>query len=219
MTYEKETKNAYRNQEKANAYKNQYIEGFKWARFTMWKQKRIIKNLLKECSLQETDYVLDVPCGAGYIGDLLSNIDSKIVASDISMEMMDLAIDEYKSHNFLGFIQSDITKMPLRSDCFKCAIVLALMHRLPDSIRGEVLSEVIRVTSKYMIISYSVESSAQKIKKFILKALMPGYIPAPASKPLGDILEELSNSNLYVRSQKRIVSFLSAKVVFLLEKK
>ena len=219
MTYEKETKNAYRNQEKANAYKNQYIEGFKWARFTMWKQKRIIRSLLKDCSLQTTDYVLDVPCGAGYIGDILSDIDSKIVASDISMEMMDLAVDEYKPNNFLGFIQSDITKMPVSSECFKCTIVLALMHRLPDSIREEVLSEVIRVTSKYIIISYSVESSPQKRKKFRLKALMPSYLPAPASKALGDILKEFSNSNLHIIKQKRIISFLSAKVVFLLEKK
>ena len=77
MSYEKDTKNAYRNQEKANAYKNQYIEGFKWARFTMWRQKKIIKTLIHNCSFKETDSILDAPCGAGYIGDLLSELDSK----------------------------------------------------------------------------------------------------------------------------------------------
>ena len=65
MSYELDTREAYRNKTKANAYKNQYITGFKWARFTMWKQKTIINSFLKICQLNSDDNLLDIPCGAG----------------------------------------------------------------------------------------------------------------------------------------------------------
>ena len=217
MSYEKDTKNAYRNQDKASAYRNQYIEGFKWARFTMWRQKKIIKTLIQYCSFKETDSILDVPCGAGYIGDLLSELDSEVIASDISMEMMDLAIDEYESNSFSGFIQSDITKLPFNPEYFKCTIVLALMHRLPEEIREAVLNEVMRVTSKYLIVSYSIESTLQKVKKFLLKSFSSNYLPAPSSLSFDSITKEFEDSNLNIIRHKRIMPFLSAKVVFLLE--
>ena len=164
MSYESDTRDAYKNDTKANAYKNQYIKGFKWARFTMWKQKIIINNYLKSCDLDSDDSVLDIPCGAGYIGGILSKYPCSIVASDISIEMMNLAANEYSSMHFNGFIQSDITDTPFQSQEFKCVIVLALMHRLPKDIRALVLSEVFRITNKYVIISYSIESLLQKIE-------------------------------------------------------
>ena len=58
-------------------------------------------------------------------------------------------------------MQADITKSPFPTGEFKCVIVLALMHRLPDKIRRIVLSEIVRISSKYVIISYSVENIGQ----------------------------------------------------------
>tara|TARA_B100001142_G_C14342397_1_gene658478 strand:- start:2669 stop:3328 length:660 start_codon:yes stop_codon:yes gene_type:complete len=218
MTYETDTKDAYRNETKANAYKNQYIQGFKWARFTMWKQKKIIKNFLSLCNFSKNDKVLDVPCGAGYIGDLLSGIDAQITASDISIEMMKLADNEYPGSNFQGFLQSDITNMPLRNEEFRCSIILALMHRLPREIRKEVLTEIKRVTSEYIIISYSIESFAQKFKQTILSLFHKTYLAAPSSITTDEITHEFEEFGLKIKKQKRIIRFLSAKVVFLLEK-
>jgi len=218
MTYETDTKNAYRNETKANAYKNQYIQGFKWARFTMWKQKLIVKDFLSLCNFIEQDKVLDAPCGAGYIGDLLSNLDAQIIASDISMEMMMLAEDEYEGANFQGFLQSDITSMPVNNDAFKCSIILALMHRLPNEIRKEVLTEIIRITSQYVIVSYSIESIAQKLKQRVLSVFHKSYLAAPSSIDMDEILSEFEGFGLKIKKQKRIIKFLSAKVVFLLEK-
>ena len=153
MTYEKDTRNAYRNKTKAKAYKTQYTQGSKWARFTMWRQKKIIQDMLHACSLRNVDKVLDIPCGAGYIGSVLSENQALIVASDISLEMMELAKNEYNKNRFRGFVQADITKSPFSADYFTCVIVLALMHRLNETIRAEVLSEVVRMAKKYVIIS------------------------------------------------------------------
>jgi len=218
MSYESDTRDAYKNETKANAYKNQYIKGFKWARFTMWKQKIIINNYLSSCELDSDDSLLDIPCGAGYIGGILSKYPCSIVASDISNEMMGLATNEYSDKNFNGFIQSDITNTPFQDNEFKCVVVLALMHRLPKDIRAQVLSEVFRVTNKYVIISYSIESLLQKIKWNLISVIYRKYLPAPASIPLKVIIDELNSCGLTILKKKRIVNFLSAKVVFLVEK-
>jgi ubiquinone/menaquinone biosynthesis C-methylase UbiE len=218
MSYESDTRDAYRNKTKANAYKNQYIEGFKWARFTMWKQKKIITKYLNSCKLNSNDSLLDIPCGAGYIGGILSKYSCSIVASDISIEMMELAVNEYSNKNFTGFLQSDITNTPFQSNQFKCVVVLSLMHRLPADLRARVLSEVFRISNKYVIISYSIESVLQKLKWKFLSIINRRYLPAPESIPLKVIVEELNACGLIIVKKKRIVNFLSAKVVFLVKK-
>ena len=140
------------------------------------------------------------------------------MASDISIEMMELAVNEYSSINFKGFLQSDITNTPFQADEFKCVVVLALMHRLPKDIRAQVLSEVFRVTNKYVIISYSIESPIQKFKWKLISLISKKHIPAPASIPLKVIVDELNSFGLAILKKKRIINFLSAKVVLLLEK-
>jgi len=215
MSYQVDTKNAYRNNVKANAYLGQYTHGFKWARFTMWKQKKIVDNYLNICNLGNSDIVLDIPCGAGYIGGILSKYNCSVIASDISMQMMKLGVDEYSDVHFKGFIQSDITSTPFESKQFKCIVVLSLMHRLPTEIRMQVLSELSRIGSKYLIISYSVESILQRLKIGFLSMLSSKYKPAPASIPMKVILDELNSFGFVVKKRKRIVNLLSSKVVFL----
>ena len=196
MSYENGTKNAYRNKIKAKSYQDQYIKGAKWARFTMWWQKKILKRVLNECNFTKSDIILDIPCGAGYIGDLLSNIPSKIVASDISLEMMDLARNEYEANKFLSFVQSDIIENTFKNGHFACVIVLALMHRSPADIREKVCNVISKLTNRYVIISYSVESSFQKLKQSLLQTISSSYIPAPSSIPLQKIHNELSEHGL-----------------------
>lgn len=218
MSYESETKNAYRNIEKANLYKNQYIKGFKWARFTMWKQKKIVNDFLHSINFNNKEKILDVPCGAGYVGDILSKLESQVVASDISFEMMNLALNEYPGNNFTGFIQSDITEMPFQNEEFRCSVILALMHRLPFEVRNDVLNEINRVTEKYIIVSYSVNNFLQRVKQIFLSLTNKSYLPAPAGISLNEITRDFSKYNLKILQKRSVFFILSAKVVFLLEK-
>jgi len=218
MDYETDTKNAYRNKEKAKDYQDQYIKGTKWARFTMWRQKALIKRALYRCNLTAKDRILDIPCGTGFIGHILSDNPASVIASDISIDMMSLANNEYQGANFYGFVQSDITETPFKRSAFSCVILLALMHRLPKEIRGKVLKEVTQLSNKYIIVSYSIESPAQKIKQWVLKKVQPSHVPAPSSIPLQEVINELTSYGLIVRNMFHIVYFLSAKVVFLVER-
>ncbi|MDC0083802.1 class I SAM-dependent methyltransferase [Oceanospirillaceae bacterium] len=218
MSYEIHTKNAYRNTKKAKEYQDQYIKGAKWARFTMWRQKGIIQKFIGHCQIAKGDSILDIPCGTGYAGRILSDIKGDIFASDISIEMMDLAVGQYKQSNFSGFVQADITQIPFPKGRFRSIIVLALMHRLPSELRAQVLSEMNRVSSKYVIISYSVESFSQRVKQWLLLKIKRTHIPAPASIPVNVMREEIASAGFTIIKKKHIMFFLSAKVVFLIEK-
>ena len=90
MNYLKDTKNAYKNEIKAKEYQEQYTKGYKWARFAMWRQKLIIKKILKKCNITKNNNIIDIPCGAGYIGRILCNTGAEITASDISKEMINV---------------------------------------------------------------------------------------------------------------------------------
>ncbi len=218
MSYEEQTKNAYRNKEKAAAYLSQYIEGTKWARFTMWKQKRIVKNFMKACNFNENDVLLDAPCGTGYAGKILFSEPCQVVASDISLEMMELATNEYEQSKFLGFYQADITSTPFRESYFKCVLVLALMHRLPEDIRKLVLEEVHKISSEFAIISFSESSLVQDLKQKTISIIKKSHIPAPASIPISTIEDEIKAAGFTILKRKNIFKFFSAKLVYLLKK-
>ena len=219
MDYERETRNAYRNKAKAKAYLEQYTKGTKWARFTMWRQRTLMQKLLDQCDLTASDRVLDIPCGTGLLGSILVNNSALVFGSDISIEMMEIARKDHGDDGFRRLVQADITATPFVKESFACVIVLALMHRLQKDLRQDVLLEVASLSSRFVIISYSVESRSQKMKQRMLKTLRPSHIPAPSSVPLPDILREIASHGFKVLSVSPIAYFLSAKVVLLLEKK
>ena len=63
--------------------------------------KKIIEDFLSFSNLNlPNKSILDVPCGAGYLGTVFSKFKTKVYASDISLEMMSLGKEEYSKKNF-----------------------------------------------------------------------------------------------------------------------
>jgi len=219
MDYNKDTRDAYRNELKAKEYQEQYTKGIKWARFTMWRQRVLIDKIINQCNFKKTDKILDIPCGTGFIGKILSKTPASIIASDISREMMERAYGEYVGDNFNGFVECDITKTPFRKELFDCIIFLAFMHRLPKEIRYKTWEEVVRISKKYIIVNYGFDSHSQRLKKWLIKKVHPNYIPAPSSLPMEEIITEINSFDLVIRKISYVAYFLSGKVIFFLEKR
>lgn len=217
MNYDSDTRNAYRNPAKARDYQEQYTKGTRWARFTMWRQRRLIERLLAKCALDDTSAILDIPCGTGFIGDILCRTPATVVASDISREMMDRAAGEYGGDKFSGFVQCDITMTPFRGRTFDCILLLAFMHRLPEEIRHRTWKSAIELSRGFIIVNYSIDSRAQRLKQWLLRAVNPKYIPAPSPLSMREIVREIESFGLRVRQTHHIALFLSGKVMFLLE--
>jgi ubiquinone/menaquinone biosynthesis C-methylase UbiE len=218
VDYEAETQDAYRNEVKAKAYHEQYIRGAKWARFTMWRQRRLVDTMLSECRLGPASRILDIPCGTGVVGRSVCRTGATVIAADISTEMMARARDEYSSDAFKGFVQCDITNAPFRNGSFDCLVLLAFMHRLPTEVRQKTWDTVVRLSKRFVIINYSVDSPSQRWKQWLLKTLRPNYRPAPSPLGINDIQREIESFGMVIVKMRHIARFFSGKILFVLER-
>jgi len=218
MNYERDTRLAYDSQ-KARSYKNQQTKDFCWARIATWRERVSVRLALKCCGLQKEDRILDIPCGSGIMADILLRSPCRIVASDISYEMIKLAKDDYKGINFNGFVKSDITHVPFKAKTFSCVVLIGLLHRLPMNVRSSAIKEVVFLSKRFIIVSYSLDSSLQRIKQFLLKKVSKTYKSAPSPVKIKDILNELTSNDLFVKKMYRVVPLFSAEIIVLLEKK
>lgn len=218
MDYEKNTRNAYRSPERAVAYKRYHNSQISWGRITTRLEQRIVRRFLEQLALTGTDAVLDIPCGTGVLGPTLAAFPVHVVGSDISLEMMRLAVDEYDLARVDGWVQADITATPFRRGRFAAAVVLGLMHRIPAEVRAAALSELHRITKRSVIVSFSSTSAMQKVKHALFRALTKRYIPAASAIPLSQAEEEIRRAGFRIVKRRALAPFLSAESLFLLEK-
>jgi ubiquinone/menaquinone biosynthesis C-methylase UbiE len=217
--YEKDTRQAYRNVQKAQTYKDYQSQELTWGRLTCWREWVIIKRVLPRFILPPQAKILDIPCGSGIMGRIFRLFPNPVVAADISLEMMDLAREEYAFPNFLGFVQADITRTPFDPGDFVCIVIMGLMHRLPAEIRQKVLAEVAALKPRYVIISYSLDNSWQRLKQRLLKKFKPIHSSAPVPMSYGDIAKELKVFGFNVMRSYHTVPILSADIVLALERR
>ncbi len=217
MDYEKDTRLAYMGWERAQAYKELCV-GLRWARFSSWRVRRCVQKALNDCNLTSADIVMDIPCGGGVMADVLSRLPVHVVAADISREMMIVAAEHFRGARFRGFVQADIASVPVKDGACSCILVIGFLHRAPGWVRRAVLASVRRITRRFVIASYSLDSAAQRVKHAINRILLPGYSSAPSPVPFHEILSELKDQGFTVRASFRVLPLLSATIILLLER-
>jgi len=216
--YEKDTRQAYQDAQKARFYRDYQSRNLTWGRVTSWRELGIVQSALAGCGLTPRAKILDIPCGTGVIGGILQKFPNPVVAADISKEMMDLAWEEYAFTHFLGFVQTDITQTPFRPGDFACIVTLGLMHRLPRAMREKVLAGIAALLPRHVIISYSLDSPAQRLKQRLIKKFKPSHKPAPVPALFRDIVREVNASGFKVVRTIHTFPLLSAEIILALER-
>jgi len=173
---------------------------------------------LSRYSWSDKDRLLDIPCGTGILGKLLHGFPFKIVASDISLEMMELAREGYPADRFIDCVQADITNTGFSGEAFACIVVLGFMHRVPLDIKRAALREVSALANRLVVITCSVGSPLQRLKKKFLATIRRNHVPAPCPEPLREIIAECEASGFKVARSFMVVPFLSAEAMLVLEK-
>lgn len=217
--YETQTRNAYRSGRRASEYKKYQTRNWNWARFSTWREQRILARELSRYSWSASDLLLDIPCGTGISGKLLRSFPLRIVAGDISMEMMELAREEYLADRLIGCVQADITKTGFKRGMFACIMLIGFLHRVPQDIKHAVLSEISALTNRIAIITCSVDSPLQRLKRNLLSVIRTKHIPAPCPVPLQDIISECEVAGFKVVRSFMVVPFLSSEALLVLEKR
>jgi SAM-dependent methyltransferase len=219
INYETDTLNAYRSKQRAAEYKRYHTQGWSWARFSTWREQRLLARELSRYSWSAGDRLLDIPCGTGILGKLLHTFPFQIVASDISPEMMELARGEYPADRLIDCVQADIIKTGFPRCSFACIVVLGFLHRVPLDIKRAALREIFALAKRVVIITCSVDSPLQRLKKKVLVIIRRKHVPAPCPVSLGEIVAECETLGVKVVRTFMVVPFLSAEAMLVLEKK
>ncbi len=104
--------------------------------------------------------VLDIPCGYGRLSVLALEQGVRLVAGDISYNMVERALQNLgglgsAQHKVAGIV-ADLTKgLPFRGGAFDAALVMRLFHHLQRSEdRRDVLAELARVARGPVVLSF-----------------------------------------------------------------
>lgn len=218
FNYEEDTRSKYRNEEIAKRYKEIHTKGF--ARLATKGVKECVGKALDNCNLSGKNIILDMPCGTGVLADiLLQRRNDLIIASDISIEMMNLALADYKGDNCCGFIQGDATKTPFKDNTFGLVVNIGLMHRVPIDIKRRILKEMASISNQYIIISFSVTSLVQRLKLALVRIFIRHHKPSPCPIFFKELKSEIEEAGLEIIRVYRVFPFLSSQVILLLRKR
>ena len=107
----------YQRESYALRYKKEYKGGYGFknirSRIIAGREIAVLKSLLDGIGITPGSIFLDMPCGTGKLGATLSGYPIKILAADLSHQMMTLALPEYSSDKLLGFVRFDAQNIPL----------------------------------------------------------------------------------------------------------
>src|SRR3989442_1673113 len=94
----------YQDTDVAEAYDRQRFHSPR-GRYNNWRLRRLLNKVLE--GLSPGSVVLDIPCGTGRIDNWLLNASLRVIAADISMEMLAVARQKVRPMpSWLGFLSS-----------------------------------------------------------------------------------------------------------------
>jgi SAM-dependent methyltransferase len=217
--YERETKHAYRSAERAAEYKHFHTRAFSWARVVTSREQWLLRRILDEIDWKTGDVLLDVPCGSGIAAAVLNELDVGVVAADISKEMMEQSRGEYRSDRFRGYVQADITVMPIAPGRIRAVLSVGFLHRVPLEVKRSALAALAGLGAEVMVVTASVDSPIQRLKHRVLSAVRRRHVPAPAPLPLAALEREFRAAGLEVVRRVAVIPLVSADTIFVLRRR
>jgi 2-polyprenyl-3-methyl-5-hydroxy-6-metoxy-1,4-benzoquinol methylase len=208
--------NSYQTPERAARYKK-FQETNRWGSFVTLREQKAVARELRKYKWGTSDQLLDIPCGTGILGRILHNFPFKIIASDISEEMMALAKEAYPEDRLIECIKKDITNTSFPRQSFACVITLGFLHLVPPEIKRDTLKEIAALTTRVAIVSCSVDTPLQRIKKRMTALLKPDHA-APCPAPLKEVIADCEAQGFKVVRSFMVVPFLSSHAILVLEK-
>jgi ubiquinone/menaquinone biosynthesis C-methylase UbiE len=162
--------------------------------------------------------VLDLPCGTGKLASVFTSFDFKVVAADISRQMMEVAAREYRDlPGFIGFEQTDASATKFADEEFDAVICLRLLHRVPDAVRLAILADLGRVSQKHVIVSVGLTNSFQEYRRKVRKIITgKNTVPYPVTRSV--FAEQLASACLDPIRWTPVLPLVSSEWIVLCEK-
>lgn len=88
--------------------------------------KSVIRYIPERC-----DQILEIGCGTGTLSRLLAARAHKVLAIDLSEQMIRIAREHSTVFDNIQFVRGDVTTYPLPENQFDCIVTVATLHHLP----------------------------------------------------------------------------------------
>lgn len=185
----------YQNRHEAEVYDRRRYYGV-IDRYKNWWLRRSLKKILE--MLPPNSIVLDIPCGTGRIDNWLLQSPVRVVAADVSDEMISVAGDKVKpTASWLGFVRAEADHLPFRLRSIDCVFSIRFFHLLDQQTRLTVLREMARTTTRWIILeSRRIQSHAKAAKRALMRVLL-GRVERPKWS-LQQTVDELDKCGLIV---------------------
>jgi ubiquinone/menaquinone biosynthesis C-methylase UbiE len=133
--------------------------------------------------------------------------------------MMEIAECEYrKLPGLVKLVQADASATEFRDQEFDAVVCLRLLHRVPDTVRESILTELNRISRRYVIVSVGLTSRLQQIRRQV-RHLTTGIstVPYPITKV--DLISQFTRAGLRPLYWVPVLCALSSEWVVICEKR
>jgi ubiquinone/menaquinone biosynthesis C-methylase UbiE len=160
-------------------------------RYNNWRILRLLTRILRH--LPARGVALDVACGTGRIEESLGQHGFRVVATDISSEM--LAVARRKVGDGPSFLRTDAHDLPFRSASVDAVFSIRFLHLLNEPMRQAALKEMARVSKRWVVVEYrSMTKPLRAAKRAVLRWITKR--PGKRSPTINDVRAELAACGL-----------------------
>ena len=126
-------------------------------------EKKRLQSLMR--TVPHGSLVLDVPCGAGRFHEMLKAGGYRLLAADISQEMLDVARSSRLAEDYL---LADAETLGLPDKSVDCVFCIRLFHHVgsPDT-RRRIFKEFARVSRGWVLVSFYHSNCLKRFRKLV----------------------------------------------------
>ena len=180
-------------------------------RFNNWRTHQILRKIL--AGLPPGGLVFDVACGTGRIDACLLQARQRVVALDISGEMLAVAQEKPELRSpALRFVRSDASRLPCRARSADAVFSIRFLHLLKGHERIAVLQELARVTRGPVVVEYRSLTKPLRVAKRALVRWVTRR-PGPRNIARSDVGAELHAAGLVAERHYFLSRWFSGSVL------
>jgi len=213
-------KKVYKEKLIAKIYDSDRFKSWRGRTVDRLEKERIVKAITK-LTTQVTfmPLILDAPSGTGRLAEELLQYQYRVVAIDISLEMIKQGEEKRNLRrlpNFLGYVCADLEHLPFRDECIDIVCSLRIVGHLPQEVKAQVLKEFRRVSRIWAVVMFAMVNLRLRLKRWLiyflrLKPKPRMWFPLSHSKIVSlafankwsiltaqDLVKWISESRLYI---------------------
>ncbi len=183
----------YQSTEAANLYDRRRFASLH-GRYNNWRLHRLLNRIVG--GLAPGSIVLDIPCGTGRIDGWLLKASLRVIAADVSGEMLAMAQRKFQATpSRPALIRADANQLPFRSRSIDAVCSIRFLHLMDPPERLRILEETARVAKRWIVVEYrNVDRLLQAARRTKIRWLTGEDVRKP--KTVSDIADELTRCGL-----------------------